>query len=310
MQAQNVDLKEFIRTRALKLGFSFIGFARAEMLSDHEIPLRQWLDSGMNAGMDYMANHFDMRLDPRMLHEGTKTVISLAFNYFPLQSQPRDTYQIAKYAYGQDYHEILKPKLRILLNDIATVKACTGRIFTDSAPILEREWARRAGLGWIGKNSLLITPQQGSFLFLSEILLDVSIEPDVPFDNNYCGTCTRCIDSCPTSAIVHPGIIDARKCLSYCTIEHRGEFTDEHPRRFADQIFGCDICQDVCPWNKKSIPHTEPLLEPHPLLHTLKKKNWELLTEDEYKFVLKKSAIKRTKYEGLMRNINRAACNN
>lgn len=306
MQAKDAELKEYIRTRANKLGFSFLGFARADKLAEHEQPLRNWLDAGMHGGMEYMANHFEMRLDPRLIHAETKTVVSLAFNYFPQHSQPQDTYQVAKYAYGQDYHDILKPKLHTLLGEIAEEIACTGRVFTDSAPIMEREWARRAGLGWIGKNSLLIIPQRGSFFFLCEIILDIAIEPDDSFDKNLCGTCTRCIDSCPTSAIVKPGIVDARKCLSYSTIEHRGEFTGEHPEQFDGRIFGCDICQDVCPWNSKSTPHGEPLFAPHPQLLAMKKQEWEELTECEFKLIFKKSAVKRTKYEGLMRNISQA----
>lgn len=303
MQAQDADLKAYIRTRANKLGFSFLGFARADKLQAHEQALQSWLGSGMHGGMEYMSNHFAMRLDPRMLHEGTKTVISLTYNYFPQSTQPQDTYQIAKYAYGQDYHEILKPKLHTLLGEIAAVRPCTGRVFTDSAPILEREWARRAGLGWIGKNSLLISPQQGSFFFLSELLLDITIEPDAPYEKNLCGNCTRCIDSCPTGAIVQPGVVDARKCLSYCTIEHRGPFTEANPQQLEDRIFGCDICQDVCPWNSKSTAHAEPLFEPHPQLLTLNKPDWEQLSEDDFKLIFKKSAVKRTKYDGLMRNI-------
>jgi len=306
VQQTDTDLKEYIRTRAYALGFSFLGFAQAEKLTHHEKPLRSWLEAGMHGEMGYMANHLDIRLDPRLLHPDTRTIISLAYNYFPETKQSKDSYQVAKYAYGKDYHEILKPKLHTLLNDISSRVPCSGRVFTDSAPILEREWARRAGLGWIGKNSLLIHPKQGSFFFLAEIIIDIAIEADEPFSKNMCGNCTRCMDACPTKAIVSPGIVDGSKCLSYLTIELRGEFDNEIPSDFSNRIFGCDICQDVCPWNSKSIPHTDVDFTPHPRLLTLSKKDWDELSEDDYKAIFRKSAVKRAKYEGLKRNITRA----
>lgn len=297
-------IKNYIQTRALELGFSFVGFARAEAMPLQIQPLRDWIDAGMHAQMHYMANHSAIRTDPSLLVTGAQTVVSLAFNYYPAQQQVDDSFKIAKYAYGKDYHEVLKSKLHILLDEITEKTACSGRVFTDSAPILEREWARRAGLGWIGKNSLLITPTSGSYFFLAEIILDLAIDPDLAFDKNLCGSCTRCMDACPTQAIVSTGVVDARKCISYLTIEHRGEF--DTPPALSGRIFGCDICQDVCPWNRKSVSHSEPEFAPHPDMLEMDKDDWQALTEDEYRRIFQKSAVKRTKFEGLRRNIDRA----
>jgi len=299
-------LKQQIATRAKQLGFSFIGFARANQLDHCKNRLNAWLENGYHAEMQYMENHADKRIDIAKLFPGAKTVISFAHSYFPAKEQDPETLKIAKYAYGQDYHHVLKKKLANILNMITDNGYGSGRIFTDSAPILEREWARRAGIGWIGKHSLLITPKHGSFFFLSEIITDAEFPYDAPFDKNYCGTCTRCIDACPTNAIIAPGIIDSNKCLSYWTIEHKGEFGTNTPEKFSDRIFGCDICQDVCPWNKKSIVHNENSFAPHPDLLSLKKEDWKKLSIDHFNILFKKSPVKRTKFSGLTRNIKKA----
>jgi len=251
-----------------------------------------------------MQNHFDKRLDPRLLVADAKSVISLTYNYYPEKVQRQDSYKISKYAYGQDYHFVIKDKLKTLLSLIQEeVGAVNGRCFVDSAPVLERAWAKKAGLGWTGKNSLLITPSKGSFYFLAQLIIDLPLEYDNPFKTDHCGTCTKCIDACPTKAILPNNTIDGSKCISYFTIELKGDIPQEMKGRFADWQFGCDICQDVCPWNRFSLPHQEPKFTPHPDLLSLNKRDWQEITEEVFKKMFKKSAVKRTKYSGLIRNL-------
>ena len=298
--------KEQIRQKAFELGFNNIGFAKAEFLEEEAERLEEWLVKGYHGQMTYMGNHFDKRLDPRLLVPGAKSVISLSYNYFPKKQQPEDTYKIAKYAYGKDYHLLLKSKLRELVNFIdEMIGKVQGRVFTDSAPVLERAWARRAGIGWEGKHSLIIQKNKGSFFFLAEIISDLDFETyDVPFPTDHCGTCTNCIDACPTEAIRDNKTINANRCISYLTIELRNELPSDMRGKFADWMFGCDICQDVCPWNKFSLSHSEPFFDPHPDLLQMTKQDWEEITEIVFRDIFKKSAVKRTKYSGLKRNIN------
>lgn len=254
--------------------------------------------------MQYMENHFDKRLNPTLLVEGAKSVISLLLNYFPSQTQVDNTYKISKYAYGQDYHFVIKEKLRELLHSInENIGEVGGRAFVDSAPVLDKAWAARSGLGWIGKNSNLLSKQVGSFFFIAELIVDIELDYDTPV-TDHCGTCTACIDACPTQAIIAPYVVDGSKCISYFTIELKENLPADMKGRFDGWAFGCDTCQDVCPWNRFSKTHREPLFEPHPELLSLSGKDWEELTEDTFRKVFKNSAVKRTKFEGLSRNIN------
>ena len=258
----------------------------------------------MHGSMSYMENHFDKRLDPRLLVGGAKSVVSLALNYFPEKVQLTDSYKISKYAYGEDYHFIIKWKLKELMKFIQVeIGEVGGRVFVDSAPVLDRAWAKKSGLGWIGKNANLINKQSGSFFFLAELIIDLELEPDGPV-KDYCGTCTACIDECPTDAIPQPYVVDGSKCISYLTIELKDEIIPkEFQGKMEDWMFGCDICQDVCPWNRFSKPHQESLLNPNPNLLGLNKQDWEDLTEEVFRDLFKKSAVKRTKFDGLKRNI-------
>ena len=295
---------QLIKKEALRLGFSTCGFAKADFLEDEAPRLEQWLKDGYHGEMQYMENHFDMRLDPRLLVDGAKSVISLSYNYFPEQQQNSDSYNLAKYAYGQDYHFVVKAKLKELYSFIQEeIGEIDGRAFVDSAPIMERSWAEKAGLGWNGKHSLLIQKELGSYFFLSELILDLELEYDVPFTTDHCGTCTKCIDACPTEAILPNNTVDGSKCISYFTIELKNEIPNDIKGNMEDWMFGCDICQDVCPWNRFSTPHKEPLFSPHPELLEMTKIDWEEITEDVFKKVFKKSAVKRTKFSGLQRNI-------
>jgi len=254
--------------------------------------------------MHYLENHFDKRLDPRLLVDGAKSIISLSYNYFPKETQLANTYKIARYAYGQDYHQVVKNKLKQLLNFISdTIGEVNGRAFTDSAPVMERAWATKAGLGWQGKNSLLLQKNKGSYFFLAELIIDLELAYDTPFETDHCGNCTRCIDACPTQAILPNNTVNGSKCISYFTIELKKELPQEMNGKFADNIFGCDICQEVCPWNRFSLAHNEPLFEPHPYLLSMSKKDWHEITESVFQKVFTKSAIRRTKFSGLKRNI-------
>jgi len=294
-----------IKREAKRLGFESCGIAKAGFLEEEANNLEQWLKNGYHGNMQYMQNYFDKRLDPRLLVDGAKSVISLSFNYYPEELQNKNSYQLAKYAYGEDYHYVLKSKLKELIffiqNEIGEVN---GRVFVDSAPVLERAWAQKSGLGWRGKHSLLIQKNKGSFFFLAELILDLELEYDVPFKTNHCGKCTRCIDACPTQAILPNNTVDGSKCISYFTIELKDELPATMKGKFEDWMFGCDICQDVCPWNRFSKPHSEEKFNPHQDLLEMNNKDWQEITEAVFKKVFKKSAVKRTKFAGLKRNIN------
>lgn len=262
----------------------------------------------MHGQMSYMENHFDKRLDPTLLVPDAKSVISLLLNYYPETTQPQNVgtegYKISKYAYGQDYHFVIKERLKELLFSIQNeIGEVNGRAFVDSAPVLDKAWAAKSGLGWIGKNSNLITKSVGSFYFIAELIVDIELEYDHAV-TNHCGSCTACIDACPTEAIAEPYVVDGSKCISYFTIELKDNLPEEMKGKFNDWAFGCDICQDVCPWNKFSQPHNEPLFNPHPELLSMSKKDWEEITEETFRAVFKNSAVKRTKYAGLKRNID------
>jgi len=303
----SIDIKSkwtnSIKTEAKRLGFLSCGISKADFLEEEAPRLEKWLNYNMHGEMSYMANHFDKRLDPRKLVEGSKSVISLLLNYFPEKTQREDSYKISKYAYGQDYHHIIKGKLRQLQEFITEeIGEVHGRAFVDSAPVLDKAWAAKSGLGWVGKNSNLLTQQVGSFYFIAELIVDIDLEYDHAV-TDHCGTCTACLDACPTQAIVEPYVVDGSKCISYFTIELKNELPNEMKGSFDDWMFGCDVCQDVCPWNRFSKPHNEPLFNPHPELLSMTKKDWEEITVDVFQKVFKKSAFKRTKYGGLTRNI-------
>ncbi len=295
---------QLLRDKAHELGFSFCGIAQAAFLEEEAPRLESWLRRGLQGQMSYLENHFDKRLDPTLLVPGATSVVSLILNYYPETDLGHsDTYKIAKYAYGEDYHFFVKRKLKDLLYFLREeIGEIEGRVFVDSAPVMERAWAQRSGLGWIGKNSLLLNKQQGSFFFLAEMILDLPLVPDAP-TADYCGTCTRCIDACPTEAIT-PYEVDGSRCISYFTIELKEHIPSEFAGQYANWIFGCDICQDVCPWNRFSKPHTFQELKPSEDMRSLKKRDWEEMTEEVFQKVFKKSALKRTKFNGLMRNIS------
>lgn len=294
---------KLIKQEAKRLGFLSCGISKAGFLEEEAPRLENWLNKNMHGEMAYMENHFDKRLDPTKLVEGAKTVISLLLNYYPEATQEDGTYKLSKYAYGQDYHHVIKSKLKALQEYIQQeIGAVHGRAFVDSAPVLDKAWAAKSGLGWIGKHSNLLTQQIGSFYFIAELIIDLELEYDTPV-TDHCGSCTACIDACPTQAIVDPYVVDGSKCISYFTIELKNELPDTMKGKFDDWIFGCDVCQDVCPWNKFSQPHQEPLFNPHPELLTMTKQDWQEITDDVFKKVFQKSAVKRTKYEGLSRNI-------
>lgn len=292
-----------IKAEAIRLGFLSCGISKAEFLEEEAPRLENWLNKSMHGEMTYMENHFDKRLDPTKLVDDAKSVVSLLLNYFPETTQEEETYKISKYAYGQDYHHVIKSKLKQLQEFISEeIGEVSGRAFVDSAPVLDKAWAAKSGLGWIGKHSNLLTQQVGSFYFIAELIIDIDLEYDTPV-TDHCGTCTACIDACPTEAIVEPYVVDGSKCISYFTIELKNELPITMKETFDDWIFGCDVCQDVCPWNRFSKPHQEPLFNPHPELLTMTKKDWEEITDDVFKKVFQKSAVKRTKYTGLRRNI-------
>jgi len=296
-----------IKTLAKSLGFEFCGIARAEFLEKEAPLLETWLNKNYHGQMAYMANHFDKRLDPTLLVDGAKTVVSLIYNYFPPERLPegKEDLKLAKYAYGKDYHFVIKDKLKDMLSQLQEqIGEIGGRAFVDSAPIMERQWAQRAGLGWLGKNSLLLNRSMGSFFFLAELIIDLEVTPDIPSTKDYCGSCTRCVDACPTDAITQAGVVDASKCISYFTIELKEEIPSSVKGKFENWMFGCDICQDVCPWNRFSKPHRDPEFLPHPDLKNMTVKDWKEITAETFGRVFQKSAVKRTKLEGLRRNIN------
>jgi len=294
---------QLIKTEAKRLGFLSCGISKAQFLEEEAPRLERWLNKNRHGEMGYMENHFDKRLDPTKLVEGSKSVISLLLNYYPENEQNPESYKVSKYAFGTDYHFVIKEKLKNLLHYInEEVGAVHGRAFVDSAPVLDKAWAAKSGLGWIGKHSNLLTQQVGSFYFIAELIVDLELEYDTPV-TDHCGTCTACIDACPTQAIVDPYVVDGSKCISYFTIELKNEIPTEFQGKFDDWMFGCDVCQDVCPWNRFSKPHQEPLFDPHPELLSMTKKDWQEITEEVFRKVFKKSAVKRTKFSGLQRNI-------
>ncbi|MFT6866151.1 MAG: epoxyqueuosine reductase [Cyclobacteriaceae bacterium] len=292
-----------IKSIATSLGFSYCGIAKAEFLVDEAPKLEEWLKRGYQGTMGYLENHFDKRLDPTKLVPGAKSVVSLVYNYYPQKDLANDhSLKMAKYAYGQDYHFVIKDKLKTFMDRIQIeIGAVEGRVFVDSAPVHERAWAAKSGLGWIGKNSLLLNKEMGSFFFLAELIIDLELEPDGPI-KDYCGTCTACMDACPTDAIPAAYVVDGSKCISYLTIELKEEIPTEFQGKTNEWVFGCDICQDVCPWNRFSKPHQEPAFAPQGW-EQFSKKDWQDMTEEVFQKVFKKSAVKRTKFSGLKRNV-------
>ena len=280
------------------------GISKAEFLENEAPRLENWLNKNRNGEMSYMENHFDKRLNPTLLVDDAKSVVSLLLNYYPEELQNQDSYKISKYAYGQDYHFVIKEKLKEFLFSIqSSIGEVAGRAFVDSAPVLDKAWAAKSGLGWIGKNSNLLTQKVGSFYFIAELIIDLDLE----YDNSttdHCGTCTACIDACPTEAIVGPYIVDGSKCISYFTIELKENIPQEMKGKFDDWAFGCDVCQDVCPWNKFSKAHNEPLFNPNPELLSMSKKDWNDITEETFKVVFKNSPLKRAKFQGIKRNFD------
>lgn len=295
-----------LKSTAKRLGFDFCGIAKAEFLEAEAPRLEEWLNRNYQGQMGYLANHFEKRLDPTKLVDGAKTVVSLIYNYFPKEklSEGKSDIKLAKYAYGADYHDVIRGKLtkflEILREEIGEIN---GRSFVDSAPVMERQWAQKAGLGWLGKNSLLLHREMGSFFFLAELIIDLEATPDLPLAKDYCGTCTACIEACPTDAIVQPGVVDGSRCISYLTIELKEAIPDEFARKMENWAFGCDICQDVCPWNRFSKPNSEPAFQPNSELAGFSNRDWIEMTEETFKRVFAKSAVKRTKFAGLKRNV-------
>jgi epoxyqueuosine reductase len=295
-----------IKQKAQELGFFYCGISKAEFLEEEAPRLEAWLKQQRHGKMSYMENHFDKRLDPRLLVDGAKSVISLLLNYYTKEKQSDPTApKISKYAYGEDYHDVIKGKLRQLMQFIETeIGEVSGRVFVDSAPVMDKAWAKKSGLGWIGKNSNLIHPKSGSFFFIAELIIDLELEADGPI-KDYCGTCTRCIDACPTDAIIEPYVVDGSKCISYLTIELKDAILpSEFQGKMDSWAFGCDICQDVCPWNRFSLMHNEPRFSPSQNLLQLSKSDWHDLSEEVFNELFRLSAVKRTKYNGLKRNID------
>jgi epoxyqueuosine reductase len=293
-----------VKQEAALLGFDFCGISNAGFLEAEAAQLESWLNQNYHGKMAYMANHFDKRLDPRKLVPGAKSVISLMINYFPNQTQVHsDAPKISKYAYGQDYHDVIRNKLNEYIEKLrALIGDIDGRAFVDSAPVMDKAWAKKSGMGWMGKNTNIINKSNGSFFFIAELITDLELTPDVAI-KDYCGTCTKCIDACPTDALFTPYQIDATKCISYLTIELKDEIPTQFGGKFENWAFGCDICQDVCPWNRFSKPHQHPELSANKDLMEMTKQDWLEITEEVFKKVFNKSAVKRSKYEGLKRNI-------
>lgn len=296
---------QLIKKKAHELGFFYCGISEATFLSDEAPKLEDWLKKRFNGKMHYMENHFDKRLDPRLLVDDARSVVSLLLNYYPNETQTDESApKISKYAYGEDYHFVIKDKLKELLFYIQDeIGDVNGRAFVDSAPVMDKVWAKRSGLGWVGKNTNLINPKAGSFFFIAELIVDLPLEADGPI-KDYCGTCTRCIDECPTDAIVEPYLVDGSKCISYLTIELKDELLpSEFKGKMDNWMFGCDVCQDVCPWNRFSTPHNENRFNPHDDLLDLSRSDWQELTQEVFSEIFKRSAVKRTKFKGLKRNI-------
>ncbi len=293
-----------IKSKALAFGFQSCGISKADFLEEEAPRLEQWLNNNFHGEMRYMENHFDKRLDPRLLVEGSKSVISLSYNYFPEELQNNSDFKLAKYAYGEDYHDVIKEKLRTLVAELQEeIGEFAFRVFVDSAPVLEKAWAKKSGIGWVGKNSNLITKKNGSFYFLAEIICDLDLVEDFEV-TDHCGSCTKCIDACPTQAIVSDKIIDGSKCISYATIELKDQIPDFFKDKMEDWMFGCDICQDVCPWNRFSAPTLEEKFRPNSDIKNFTKQDWKDITQEIFSSVFKKSAVKRTKFSGLKRNLD------
>ena len=301
---QSTQNSRVIKEKAKKFGFQDCGISKAGFLEEDARPLEAWLKNGFHGEMRYMENHFDKRLNPTLLVDGAKSVISLSYNYFPEHEiVSLDNFKISKYAYGADYHNIIKDILREMIAELqAEIGEFSFRVFVDSAPVLERSWARKSGLGWVGKNANLITKQKGSFYFLAEIICDLELDYDHP-TTDHCGQCSKCIDACPTDAIVSDKIIDGSRCISYATIELKNELPQEFSGKMEDWMFGCDICQDVCPWNRFSKPHHQSAFLPNDSLKHYRKQEWRELTAEVFSEIFRKSAVKRTKFSGLKRNI-------
>ena len=294
---------DLIKQEASRLGFMSCGISQAQFLEEEAPRLEAWLKAQMHGQMGYMEQHFDKRLDPTLLVPGAKSVVSLLLNYYPSEQQNPQSYKISKYAYGTDYHFVIKDKLKSLLAFIEdNIGAVDGRAFVDSAPVLDKAWAAKSGLGWIGKHSNLLSKQLGSFYFIAELIIDLPLLYDTPV-TDHCGSCTACIDACPTQAIVSPYVVDGSKCISYATIELKDQIPDSFNQHMDDWMFGCDVCQDVCPWNRFSTAHNEPLFNPKPELLSKSKAEWQELTQDVFQEIFKKSPVKRTKFAGLIRNI-------
>ncbi len=306
MLNKQVQYSQMIKQEALRLGFMSCGIAKADFLEKEAPRLEHWLKNNHHGEMAYMENHFDKRLDPRLLVDDAKSVVSLTLNYYTGQQQlDPQAPKISKYAYGTDYHHVIKEKLQELMAYIReNIGEVSGRCFVDSAPVMDKAWAEKAGLGWRGKNSNLISKQVGSFFFLAELIIDLDLAYDNPFPTDHCGSCTRCIDACPTDAIVAPYLVDGSKCISYLTIELKNEIPAEFKGKMDNWMFGCDVCQDVCPWNRFSTPHQEQQFEPKENLLGLSTSEWTDLTEEVFRKVFKNSAVKRTKFSGLKRNID------
>jgi epoxyqueuosine reductase len=295
----------FIKLKAAELGFSYCGISKAEFLEAEAPRVEEWLKRGYQGRMKYLENHFDKRLDPTLLVPGAKSVVSLVYSYYPKEDLSRTAdLKVAKYAFGEDYHVVIREKLTSLLEAMRDeIGQINGRVFVDSAPVMERAWAQRSGAGWIGKNSLLLNRGMGSFFFLAEIIVDLALTYDTP-TGDYCGTCTACMDACPTDAIAEPFVVDGSRCISYFTIELKDNIPSTYKDKFENWIFGCDICQDVCPWNRFAAPHNERRFEPDPAFSTMTRSDWEDLSEEIFNKVFARSPLTRAGFEGIKRNVN------
>jgi epoxyqueuosine reductase len=300
-----INITAYIKALAKEEGFMYCGIAKAMRLEDDERRLENWLNKGMHSKMSYMENHFEMRVDPTKLVSGAKSVITFLMNYFPKEEQMPEVPRIARYAWGEDYHEVIRTKLKTILSKVEEKTGeINGRGFVDSAPVLERAWALRSGIGWVGKNGNLITKSTGSYFFIATLIIDLVLDYDDPFVKDYCGSCTRCIAACPTEAILPNKVVDGGKCISYFTIELKDALIlDEMQGKFGDWMFGCDVCQEVCPWNRFAIPHEEEKFKPIAEILEYNKKDWEALTEESFKKIFKHSPLKRSKFSGIQRNL-------
>ncbi|HET6243227.1 MAG: tRNA epoxyqueuosine(34) reductase QueG [Bacteroidetes bacterium] len=305
IEQQRYHNSQLIKAEAKRLGFMFCGVSKAGFLEEEAPRLEKWLNKNMQGTMSYMENHFDKRLNPVLLVDDAKSVVSLLLNYFPKEENiDQQAPKVSKYAYGKDYHDVIKAKLKELLAFIReTIGEVSGRAFVDSAPVMDKAWAKKSGLGWVGKNSNLINKQFGSFFFIAELILDIELEYDGPV-KDYCGTCTKCIDACPTQAIVEPYVVDGSRCISYFTIELKDKIPETMKGQFNNWMFGCDICQDVCPWNRFSKPHDEPLFDPINGLLKMSGNDWRDMSEEIFNEVFKDSPLKRAKFNGIKRNVD------